>query len=89
MHRSHPPAVALCCYTTVVGYASLLFSANQGIRSFGLAALIGELTCVGAAIALAPALLDFRSRSRAAAASAEQAQAAARLEQTSAVSDSG
>ncbi len=56
------PAVALCSFTTVVGYASLLFSANQGIRSFGLAALIGEMTCIGAAIALAPALLDFRIR---------------------------
>jgi uncharacterized membrane protein YdfJ with MMPL/SSD domain len=56
------PAVALCSYTTVVGYASLLFSANQGIRSFGFAALIGEVTCIGAAIALAPALLDFRVR---------------------------
>ncbi|HMF43274.1 MAG TPA: MMPL family transporter, partial [Polyangia bacterium] len=61
------PAVALCSFTTVVGYASLLFSANQGIRSFGLAALIGELTCIGAAIALAPALLDFRIRRQAAA----------------------
>jgi hypothetical protein len=59
------PAVALCSFTTVVGYASLLFSANQGIRSFGLAALIGELTCIGAAIALAPALLDFRIRRQA------------------------
>jgi hypothetical protein len=59
------PAVALCSFTTVVGYASLLFSANQGIRSFGLAALIGELTCIGAAIALAPALLDFRLRRQA------------------------
>jgi len=58
------PAVALCSFTTVVGYASLLFSANQGVRSFGLAALIGELTCIGAAIALAPALLDFRIRRR-------------------------
>jgi predicted RND superfamily exporter protein len=56
------PAVALCSYTTVVGYASLLFSANQGIRSFGFAALIGELTCVGAAVLLAPALLDFGLR---------------------------
>jgi predicted RND superfamily exporter protein len=58
------PAVALCSYTTVVGYASLLFSANQGIRSFGFAALIGELTCVGAAVTLAPALLDFGLRRR-------------------------
>jgi uncharacterized protein len=59
------PAVALCSFTTVVGYASLLFSENQGIRSFGLSALIGELTCVFAALILAPALLDLRfSRAR-------------------------
>ncbi len=61
------PAVALCSFTTVVGYASLLLSDNQGIRSFGLSALIGELTCVAAALALAPALLELRLRSRAAA----------------------
>jgi uncharacterized membrane protein YdfJ with MMPL/SSD domain len=54
------PAVALCSFTTVVGYASLLFSENQGIRSFGLSALIGELTCVFAALIIAPALLDLR-----------------------------
>jgi uncharacterized protein len=59
------PAVALCSFTTVIGYASLLFSANQGIRSFGLSALIGELTCVFAALVLAPALLDLRWRRRA------------------------
>ncbi|HEY4186381.1 MAG TPA: MMPL family transporter [Polyangia bacterium] len=58
------PAVALCSFTTVVGYASLLLSANQGIRSFGLSALIGELTCVFAALVLAPALLDLRLRRR-------------------------
>jgi hypothetical protein len=58
------PAVALCSFTTVVGYASLLFSRNQGIRSFGLAALIGEVTCIAAAVTLAPALLDFRARRR-------------------------
>jgi predicted RND superfamily exporter protein len=56
--------VVLCSFTTVVGYASLLFSANQGIRSFGLSALIGELTCVFAALVLAPALLDLRGRRR-------------------------
>ena len=55
------PAVALCSYTTVVGYASLLLSENRGIRSFGLAALLGELTCVFGALVLAPALLDFRA----------------------------
>jgi len=75
------PAVALCSFTTVVGYASLLFSANQGVRSFGLAALIGELTCIGAAIALAPALLDFRMR-RAVQDSSDAATASSTLHQT-------
>ena len=53
----------LCSYTTVVGYASLLFSQNRGIHTFGLSAMIGELTCISAAILLAPALIDF-ARSR-------------------------
>ena len=50
-------AVAVCSYTTVVGYGSLLLSQNLGIRSFGLAAMIGELACLTVAIFLAPALL--------------------------------
>jgi len=53
------PAVAVCSFTTVVGYASLLLSDNRGIRSFGLSALIGELTCVAAALLLAPLLLEI------------------------------
>jgi hypothetical protein len=54
--------VALCSYTTVVGYASLLFSANRGIRTFGLSAMIGELTCISTALLFAPAFLDALSR---------------------------
>jgi hypothetical protein len=54
--------VALCSYTTVVGYASLLFSANRGIRTFGLSAMIGELTCISTALVFAPAFLDALSR---------------------------
>jgi predicted RND superfamily exporter protein len=50
-------AVALCSYTTIVGYGSLLLSQNLGIRSFGLAAMLGELTCLAVALFLAPALL--------------------------------
>ena len=57
-------AVALCSYTTIVGYGSLLLSQNLGIRSFGLAAMLGELTCLGVALFLAPALLDFGLRRR-------------------------
>jgi hypothetical protein len=50
-------AVVVCSYTTIVGYGSLLLSQNLGIRSFGLAAMLGELTCLAVAVFLAPALL--------------------------------
>jgi predicted RND superfamily exporter protein len=50
-------AIAVCSYTTIVGYGSLVLSQNLGIRSFGLAAMLGELTCLGVALFLAPALL--------------------------------
>jgi hypothetical protein len=56
-------AVLLCSYTTIVGYGSLLLSRNQGIRSFGAASILGEATCLGAALLFAPALLMlFRDR---------------------------
>jgi predicted RND superfamily exporter protein len=58
------PVVVLCSYTTIVGYASLLFSQNRGIHSFGLSAMIGELTCLTAATLLAPALIDARFGAR-------------------------
>jgi uncharacterized protein len=59
-------AVLLCSFTTIVGYGSLLLSSNGGIRSFGLAAMIGEVTCVGAALLVAPSMLAWmRSRKRA------------------------
>jgi predicted RND superfamily exporter protein len=50
-------AVALCSYTTAIGYGSLLLSQNLGIRSFGIAAMLGEITCLVAALYLAPSLL--------------------------------
>jgi len=62
------PVVMLCSYTTTVGYASLLFSQNRGIKSFGLSAMIGELTCITAAMLLAPAMIDYREASAAGAA---------------------
>jgi uncharacterized protein len=57
-------AVALCSFTTVVGYGSLLVSANKGIRSFGLAAMLGEVTCLAAALLVAPALAQMLHGSR-------------------------
>lgn len=50
-------AVLLCSLTTIIGYGSLLLSENAGIRSFGLAAMLGELACLSAAILLVPGLL--------------------------------
>ncbi|HPH66745.1 MAG TPA: MMPL family transporter [Kofleriaceae bacterium] len=58
-------AVALCSFTTMVGYGSLLLSSNGGIRAFGLAAMIGEVTCVAAALVVGPAMLTWlRERKR-------------------------
>ena len=55
-------AVVLCSYTTTVGYGSLLLSQNLGIRSFGVAAMLGEVTCLVVALFLAPALLSLMAR---------------------------
>jgi predicted RND superfamily exporter protein len=50
-------AVSLCSFTTIVGYGSLLLAENQAFVSFGLIAVIGEVTCLLAAIFSLPALL--------------------------------
>ncbi|HUH03060.1 MAG TPA: MMPL family transporter [Kofleriaceae bacterium] len=55
-------AVVLCSFTTIVGYGSLLLSENAGIRSFGLAAILGEAACLAAALLLTPALLAMLRR---------------------------
>jgi predicted RND superfamily exporter protein len=54
------PAVALCSWTTIVGYASLLFSLNRALRSFGWYGIAGEVACILTALVLLPAL--FLSR---------------------------
>lgn len=55
-------AVLLCSFTTTVGYGSLLLSLNKGIRSFGLGAMLGEVTCLTTALLVAPALLRIVRR---------------------------
>jgi uncharacterized protein len=55
-------AVALCSYTTVVGYASLLFSDQQALQSFGHLAVSGEIACVAGALLVLPALLHVMER---------------------------
>ncbi|HEY5961754.1 MAG TPA: MMPL family transporter, partial [Polyangiaceae bacterium] len=50
-------AVVLCSMTTTLGYLALLHSVNPAVRSFGLAAVIGEATCLFAVVVVLPALL--------------------------------
>ena len=53
-------AVALCSWTTIVGYGSLLAATNQALNGFGLMAIIGEVVCLAAAIVALPAFLFWR-----------------------------
>ena len=63
-------AVALCSYTTTVGYGSMLFSDNQALQSFGRLAMWGEIACTITALLFLPSLLhvllDWQKRRAAA-----------------------
>jgi len=50
-------AVALCSYTTTIGYGSMLFSDNLALQSFGRLAMWGEIACVVMALLFLPSLL--------------------------------
>ena len=50
-------AVALCSYTTTIGYGSMLFSDNQALQSFGKLAMWGEIACTITALFFLPSLL--------------------------------
>jgi hypothetical protein len=63
--RSTGGSVLVCSLTTVIGYMSLLVSDNLSIRGFGLASLIGEVTCMIAAFVVVPALIALPQLSRA------------------------
>jgi predicted RND superfamily exporter protein len=67
-------AVALCSVTTIIGYATLVTADNQAIQSFGLTAVIGEITCLSAALFALPAVLSLRDRRRTASVPADAAQ---------------
>jgi uncharacterized protein len=58
-------AVALCSLTTIIGYSSLLISRNRALRSFGLLADVGEITCLLAALVALPALVRVFAGKRA------------------------
>ena len=69
-------AVALCSVTTILGYATLITADNQAVQSFGLTAVIGEITCLSAALFALPAVLSLRDRRAAVPADAAHAQGA-------------
>jgi uncharacterized protein len=62
--RTSGSAVFVCSLTTMIGYGSLLVSANLAIRGFGTASLIGEITTVLTALVVVPALLAVGNRRR-------------------------
>ena len=58
--RNTGGAVMLASLTTIIGYGSLLLAGNQAFVSFGLLAVLGEITCVAAAVIALPAFLRWR-----------------------------
>jgi hypothetical protein len=49
-------AVVLCSLTTTLGYLALIGSQNRAIRSLGVIAVVGEVSCLLAAMTVLPAL---------------------------------
>ncbi len=49
-------AVALCSWTTIVGYGSLLAARNRALQGFGAMAILGEVACLAAAVLALPSL---------------------------------
>jgi predicted RND superfamily exporter protein len=60
--RSTGSAVALCSWTTIVGYGSLLAAQSQALRGFGALAILGELSCLLAAVVALPAVVSWHRR---------------------------
>lgn len=58
-------AVVLCSLTTILGYGALLRSINGAVRSFGLAAAVGEVVMILSATVLLPSIVLWRAGRRA------------------------
>jgi hypothetical protein len=57
-------AVILCSLTTTLGYLALVRSVNFAVRSLGVAAVLGEVCCLLAAVLVLPAGLLWLDRRR-------------------------
>lgn len=62
--RTTGGAVVLCSLTTMLGYIALLGSHNRAIRSLGTIAVVGEVSCLLAAVIVLPALWLLVERRR-------------------------
>jgi hypothetical protein len=58
-------AVILCSLTTTLGYLALVTSMNHAVRSLGVAAVLGEVSCLLAAVLVLPAALLWLDQRRA------------------------
>jgi len=58
--RATGGAVVLCSLTTTLGYLALFSSVNFAVRSLGVAAVLGEVSCLLAAVLVLPAALVWR-----------------------------
>ncbi|MEZ4315121.1 MAG: MMPL family transporter [Polyangiaceae bacterium] len=62
--RSTGGAVVLCSMTTLLGYLALVRSKNFAVRSMGVAAVLGEITCLIAAVLVLPGALTWMDQRR-------------------------
>jgi hypothetical protein len=62
--RATGGAVGLCSLTTIIGYSSLLVADNRALFSFGIAAVLGEISCIVCAVVALPAVLLLVSARR-------------------------
>lgn len=69
-------AVALCSWTTIVGYGSLLAASSRALQGFGMMAILGEVSCLSAALLALPALILWIERRKAASAGSQSTRAA-------------
>jgi uncharacterized protein len=60
--RSTGSAVTLCSLTTIIGYSSLLVAENRALYLFGVLAVLGEVSCLTAAVTVVPAGLLLAQR---------------------------
>ena len=55
-------AVILCSLTTVIGYGALLLARNGALISFGEVAIVGEITCLAAAMVILPSWMMLQKK---------------------------